>query len=52
MGQQVAHAPFVRPAACSESADMKHKILGGVSSKVAWNAPCSVLLVGPVAARE
>ena len=26
------------------SADMKHKILGSVSSKVAWNATCSVLL--------
>lgn len=27
------------------AADMKHSILGSVSSKVAWNAPCSVLLV-------
>lgn len=27
--------------------DLKHQILGGVSSKVAWNAPCSVLLVRP-----
>lgn len=26
-------------------ADLKHQILGSVSSKVAWNAPCSVLLV-------
>jgi len=26
-------------------ADLKHSILGSVSSKVAWNAPCSVLLV-------
>jgi nucleotide-binding universal stress UspA family protein len=25
--------------------DMKHRILGSVSSKVAWNAPCSVLIV-------
>jgi nucleotide-binding universal stress UspA family protein len=25
--------------------DLKHRILGSVSSKVAWNAPCSVLLV-------
>jgi universal stress protein A len=25
--------------------DLKHQILGSVSSKVAWNAPCSVLLV-------
>jgi nucleotide-binding universal stress UspA family protein len=33
----------------SGSLDMKHKILGSVSSKVAWNAPCSVLLVGPAA---
>jgi nucleotide-binding universal stress UspA family protein len=28
-------------------ADLKRQILGGVSSKVAWNAPCSVLLVRP-----
>jgi nucleotide-binding universal stress UspA family protein len=27
--------------------DLKHHILGSVSSKVAWNAPCSVLLVRP-----
>ncbi len=27
--------------------DLKHQILGSVSSKVAWNAPCSVLLVRP-----
>lgn len=25
--------------------DLKHQLLGSVSSKVAWNAPCSVLLV-------
>lgn len=25
--------------------DLKHRILGSVSAKVAWNAPCSVLLV-------
>jgi nucleotide-binding universal stress UspA family protein len=25
--------------------DMKHSVLGSVSSKVAWNAPCSVLVV-------
>jgi len=25
--------------------DVKHRILGSVSSKVAWNAPCSVLLI-------
>jgi nucleotide-binding universal stress UspA family protein len=25
--------------------DLKHQMLGSVSSKVAWNAPCSVLLV-------
>lgn len=29
----------------SESEDMKHRVLGSVSSKVAWNAPCSVLVV-------
>lgn len=29
----------------SGSTDLKHRILGSVSSKVAWNAPCSVLLV-------
>lgn len=27
--------------------DLKHQILGSLSSKVAWNAPCSVLLVRP-----
>lgn len=27
--------------------DLKHQILGSVSSKIAWNAPCSVLLVRP-----
>lgn len=31
--------------AASGVADLKHQILGSVSSKVAWNAPCSVLLV-------
>lgn len=25
--------------------DMRHSVLGGVSSKVAWNAPCSVFIV-------
>lgn len=25
--------------------DLKHRVLGSVSSKVAWNAPCSVLVV-------
>jgi nucleotide-binding universal stress UspA family protein len=30
----------------SGSTDLKHRILGSVSSRVAWNAPCSVLLVG------
>ncbi len=29
----------------SEASDMKHRVLGSVSSKVVWNAPCSVLLV-------
>ena len=29
----------------SGATDMKHAMLGSVSSKVAWNAPCSVLLV-------
>lgn len=29
----------------TEATDMKHHILGSVSSKVVWNAPCSVLLV-------
>ncbi len=36
----------------SGSLDMKHKMLGSVSSKVAWNAPCSVLLAGSAADRE
>jgi len=31
--------------AAAAEADLKHRILGSVSSKVAWNAPCSVLLV-------
>jgi nucleotide-binding universal stress UspA family protein len=25
--------------------DLKHQMLGSVSSKIAWNAPCSVLIV-------
>ena len=29
----------------TSATDMKHKVLGSVSSTVAWNAPCSVLLV-------
>jgi len=29
----------------NEATDMKHSVLGSVSSKVAWNAPCSVLVV-------
>lgn len=29
----------------TEASDMKHQVLGSVSMKVAWNAPCSVLLV-------
>ena len=29
----------------TEATDMKHQVLGSVSVKVAWNAPCSVLLV-------
>jgi nucleotide-binding universal stress UspA family protein len=31
--------------AASGSTDMKHQLLGSVSVKIAWNAPCSVLLV-------
>jgi nucleotide-binding universal stress UspA family protein len=31
--------------AASGSNDMKHQLLGSVSYKVAWNAPCSVLLI-------
>ena len=31
----------------SGAVDLKHQVLGSVSSKVAWNAPCSVLLVRP-----
>jgi nucleotide-binding universal stress UspA family protein len=31
--------------AAAAGGDLKHRILGSVSSKVAWNAPCSVLLV-------
>jgi nucleotide-binding universal stress UspA family protein len=34
--------------ASSGSRDLKHQILGSVSSKVAWNAPGSVLLIPPV----
>jgi len=26
------------------ASDMKHRVLGSVSSKIAWNAPCSVLI--------
>jgi len=29
----------------NNAADMKHSVLGSVSTKVAWNAPCSVLVV-------
>lgn len=29
----------------SGATDLKHRLLGSVSAKVAWNAPCSVLLV-------
>ena len=29
----------------SDSHDLKHRMLGSVSTKVAWNAPCSVLVV-------
>lgn len=29
----------------TEASDLKHQVLGSVSSKVAWNAPCSVLLI-------
>lgn len=29
----------------TNSTDMKHSVLGSVSSKIAWNAPCSVLVV-------
>ena len=29
----------------NEASDMKRSVLGSVSSKVAWNAPCSVLVV-------
>jgi nucleotide-binding universal stress UspA family protein len=32
-------------AAASGSGDLKHQMLGSVSFKIAWNAPCSVLLV-------
>jgi nucleotide-binding universal stress UspA family protein len=28
--------------------DLKHRMLGSVSSKIAWNAPCSVLIVREV----
>jgi nucleotide-binding universal stress UspA family protein len=36
----------------SGSTDLKHKILGSVSSKIAWFAPCSVLVVGSASERE
>ncbi len=29
----------------TNATDMKHSVLGSVSSKIAWNAPCSVLVV-------
>jgi nucleotide-binding universal stress UspA family protein len=29
----------------TSTTDMKHSVLGSVSSKIAWNAPCSVLIV-------
>ena len=32
----------------SGATDLKHQMLGSVSAKVAWNAPCSVLLVRAV----
>jgi nucleotide-binding universal stress UspA family protein len=32
-------------AGATSASDLKHQVLGSVSSKVAWNAPCSVLLV-------
>jgi nucleotide-binding universal stress UspA family protein len=31
--------------AASGATDLKHQMLGSVSAKIAWNAPCSVLLV-------
>lgn len=31
----------------SGSHDLKHQMLGSVSTKIAWNAPCSVLLIRP-----
>jgi universal stress protein A len=31
----------------SGATDLKHQLLGSVASKVAWNAPCCVLLVRP-----
>jgi len=31
--------------AASGATDLKHQMLGCVSAKIAWNAPCSVLLV-------
>jgi nucleotide-binding universal stress UspA family protein len=27
------------------SRDLKHSMLGSVSARIAWNAPCSVLIV-------
>ena len=32
-------------AGATGARDLKHKMLGSVSSKLAWNAPCSVLIV-------
>jgi nucleotide-binding universal stress UspA family protein len=32
-------------AGATGSSDVKHALLGSVSSKLAWNAPCSVLVV-------
>lgn len=32
-------------AGATGSRDLKHRMLGSVSSKIAWNAPCSVLIV-------
>jgi nucleotide-binding universal stress UspA family protein len=32
-------------AGATGSSDVKHALLGSVSSKLAWNAPCSVLIV-------
>ncbi len=32
-------------AGATGARDLKHRMLGSVSSKIAWNAPCSVLIV-------